>query len=58
MGRGRWGGGNRNRETGKGAKRRGRRRCKRRQMDMKKCLGGMRLQHFLTVYPCNAGYPS
>ena len=26
------------------------------------CLGGMRLQRFLTnghfVYPCNAGYPS
>ena len=22
------------------------------------CLGGMRLQFFLIVYPCNAGYPS
>ena len=22
------------------------------------CLGGIRLQFFLTVYPCNAGYPN
>ena len=53
MGRERWGGGNRKGETGKGTKGRGEEGARGEglsQMDMMKCLGGMRLQFFLTLF--------
>ena len=62
MGKGRWGEGNRTGEKGRGQRGReeeGARGEGISQMDMMKCLGGMRLQSFSDfVYPCNAGYPS
>ena len=56
MGRGRWGG-----ATGRGQRGGGEEGARGEgisQIDMMKCLGGTRLQSFVFVYPCNAGYPS
>ena len=62
MRKGRWGGGSRKRETGKGAKVRGRRRGKRRgdfTDGYDEMPGWNKVTEFSDfVYPCNAGYPS